>query len=120
MISVSAGHIILTPTQPVGSGRPQRESNPGPPHQELGALQNEVPRGRYGTKVSKTLLGRQNHKKKKTVSARPTENRKERKGKTKLLQTMVKLDIIPITILNKFKPKKAHTHTQGDLEEHPH
>ena len=29
--SVSAGHI-LTPTQPVGSGRPQRESNPGPPH----------------------------------------------------------------------------------------
>ena len=32
--SVSAGHIILTPTQPVGSGRPQRGSNPGPPHQE--------------------------------------------------------------------------------------
>ena len=24
MTSVSAGHIILTPTQPVGSGRPQR------------------------------------------------------------------------------------------------
>ena len=36
MTSVSAGHIIslLTPTQPVGSGRPLRESNPGPPHQE--------------------------------------------------------------------------------------
>ena len=32
MTSVSAGHIILTPTQPVGSGRLQRESNPGPPH----------------------------------------------------------------------------------------
>ena len=31
MTSVSAGHIILTPTQPVGSGRPQRESNAGPP-----------------------------------------------------------------------------------------
>ena len=29
MTSVSAGHIIQTPTQPVGSGRPQRESNPG-------------------------------------------------------------------------------------------
>ena len=29
MTSVSAGHIILTPTQPVGSGRPQWESNPG-------------------------------------------------------------------------------------------
>ena len=27
MTSVSAGHMILTPTQPVGSGRPQRESN---------------------------------------------------------------------------------------------
>ena len=32
MTSVLAGHIILTPTQPVGSGRPQRESNPRPPH----------------------------------------------------------------------------------------
>ena len=29
MTSISARHIILTPTQPVGSGRPQRESNPG-------------------------------------------------------------------------------------------
>ena len=38
MTSVSAGHIILTPTQPVGSGRSQRESNPGPPHQESRAL----------------------------------------------------------------------------------
>ena len=27
MTSVSAGHIILTPTQPVKSGRPQGESN---------------------------------------------------------------------------------------------
>ena len=38
MTSVSAGHIIQTPTQPVGSGWPQRESNPGPPHQESRAL----------------------------------------------------------------------------------
>ena len=38
MTSVSAGHIILSPTQPVGSGRPQWESNPGPPHQESRAL----------------------------------------------------------------------------------
>ena len=44
MTSVSAGHIILTPTQPVGSGRPLRESSPGPPHQESGALQTELPR----------------------------------------------------------------------------
>ena len=44
MISVSAGHIILTPTQPVGSGRPQRGSNPVPPHQESRALPTELPR----------------------------------------------------------------------------
>ena len=44
MTSVSAGHIILTPTQPVGSGRPQRESNPGPPPQESRALPTELPR----------------------------------------------------------------------------
>ena len=43
MTSVSAGHITLTPTQPVGSGRPQRESNPGPPHQESRALPTELP-----------------------------------------------------------------------------
>ena len=43
MTSVSAGHIILTPTQPVGSGRPQRESNPGPPHQESRVLPTELP-----------------------------------------------------------------------------
>ena len=42
MTSVSAGHIILTPTQPVGSGRPQRESNPGLPHQESRALPTEL------------------------------------------------------------------------------
>ena len=44
MTSVSAGHIKLTPTQPAGSGRPQRESNPGPPHQESRALPTEPPR----------------------------------------------------------------------------
>ena len=38
MTSVSAGHIILTPIQPIGSGRPQRESNPGPPYRELRSL----------------------------------------------------------------------------------
>ena len=42
--SVSAGHIILTPTQPVGSGRPQRESNPGRPQQESRALPTEPQR----------------------------------------------------------------------------
>ena len=44
MTSISAGHIILTPTQPVGSGRPQRGSNPRPPDQESRALPTELPR----------------------------------------------------------------------------
>ena len=44
MTSISAGHIILTPTQPVGSGRPQRGSNPGHPDQESRALPTELPR----------------------------------------------------------------------------
>ena len=43
MTSVSDGHIILTPTQPVRSGRPQRKLNPRPPHHELHALQIELP-----------------------------------------------------------------------------
>ena len=44
MTSISAGHIILTPTQPVGSGRPQRGSNPVPPDQESRTLPTELPR----------------------------------------------------------------------------
>ena len=40
MTSVSACHIILTPTQPVGKS--QRESNPRPPHQESRALPTEL------------------------------------------------------------------------------
>ena len=44
MTSASAGHIIPTPTQPVGSGWPQRDSNPGPPQQESRALPTELPR----------------------------------------------------------------------------
>ena len=43
MTSVSSGHIILTPTQPVGSGRTQRVSNPRPRHQESRALPTELP-----------------------------------------------------------------------------
>ena len=45
---------ILAPNQPVGSGRPQRESNPGPPHQESRALPTELPRpsrGHLGVKM---------------------------------------------------------------------
>ena len=43
MTSVSASHITLTPTQPVGNRRPQRELNQGPPHQEWSALLTEIP-----------------------------------------------------------------------------
>ena len=38
MTSLSASQIILTPTQPVGSGWPQREYNPEPPHQKSRTL----------------------------------------------------------------------------------
>ena len=51
MTSVSAGHIILTPTQSIGSGRPQQGSNPGPPHQESRALPSELPRDLGFSKV---------------------------------------------------------------------
>ena len=43
MTSVSAGHIILTPAQSVGSGRPQRRLNSGIPHKESRALPTELP-----------------------------------------------------------------------------
>ena len=46
MTSVSAGHIILTPTQPIGTVGPQLGSMPGPPHQELCALPTELPHPR--------------------------------------------------------------------------
>ena len=44
MASVSASHITLTPTQPVGSWRPQRGLDPGPSNQESRALPTELPR----------------------------------------------------------------------------
>ena len=43
MTSVSAGHIILTPTQAVGSGWPERGSNPRPPNHKSRALPTELP-----------------------------------------------------------------------------
>ena len=48
MTSVSAGHIILTPIQPVASGQPQRESNLGPSHKDSLALPTELPRPTEG------------------------------------------------------------------------
>ena len=53
MTSVSANHIILTTTQPVGSQRPQRESNRGHPHQESrGALPTELSRSPFLEQVN--------------------------------------------------------------------
>ena len=43
MASASAGHIILSPTQLVGSGRLLRRSNPGPHYQESRAIPTELP-----------------------------------------------------------------------------
>ena len=57
MTSISAGHIILTPTQPVGNGRPQRESNPGPPDQEPRALATALPRPPWETGNGKDNIG---------------------------------------------------------------
>ena len=42
MTSVSAGYIILTQTQPVGCGNPERRSNPPPLRQESRALPTEL------------------------------------------------------------------------------
>ena len=47
MTSVSAGRIILTPTQPVGHWRPQWESNPGPLHKKSRALPTTYHRRPY-------------------------------------------------------------------------
>ena len=52
--------------------------------------------------------------KKNPVSARPTENGKEIKGKTELIQTMIRLDLMPIPILNKYKSEKG-TSTHNEI-----
>ena len=57
MTSVSAGHIILTPTQPLESGRPQGELKPGPPHQESCVLPTELPRPRERAGSVRTVTG---------------------------------------------------------------
>ena len=78
MTSVSAGHIIQTPTQPVGSGRPQRESNPGPPHQESRALPQSyrAPRKREKERErEKEIEGEKEREKE-----RETEREREREG----------------------------------------
>ena len=83
MTSVSAGQIILTPTQPVGSGRPQRESNPGPPHQEPRALPTELAppikgeREREREKKRERQTEREKKKKKKKKRERESERERD-------------------------------------------
>ena len=89
MTSVSAGHIILTPTQPVGSGRPQRESNLGS-HKESRALPTELPRPTEGDGdiwgQRKTEIGtgrrRQRDSERQTDRDRETETDKQIKTET--------------------------------------
>ena len=87
MTSVSAGHIVLTPTQPVGSGRPQRESNPGPPQKESRALPTELPpppfpqrRDREGEKIQKREEERGGERWSERERKRGRERDKEGKG----------------------------------------
>ena len=77
MTSVSAGPIILTPTQPVGSGRPQRESNPGSPHQESRALPTERPRAPNRKRARASGKSRKGKEKE---SEREREREREREG----------------------------------------
>ena len=50
MTIITAGHIIMTRTQPVGRGRPQRGLKPGPSHQESCALPTELSRPQMDSK----------------------------------------------------------------------
>ena len=62
-------------------------------------------RKRHGSKSLRLFITTQKAYKyflKKPVSARPTEKGKEIKGKTELIQTMIRLDLMPIPILNKY------------------
>ena len=78
MTSVSAGHILLTVIQPVGSGRPQRESNPGPPHQESRALQTEKEIAIERERESKRERERERKRDKERERKRKNEREKER------------------------------------------
>ena len=89
MTSVSAGHIILTPNQPVGSGWPQRRSNPGPPHHESRALPTELPRTPITRRENerererKRERERQNEREKERSRERKREREKERERERK-------------------------------------
>ena len=75
MTSVSASHIILTPTQPVRSGRLERGSNQRPRHQESCALPTELPRPpqkKKKKKKKKKKIKKKKKKKKRTTTTTTT------------------------------------------------
>ena len=76
MTSVSAFHIILTPTQSVGSNR-SRLSNPSPPDQESRALPAKLP-------LSPPPPPPQKKKKKKKKKKSKTKKKTKKKEKKKL------------------------------------
>ena len=81
MTSVSAGHIILTLTQPVGSGRPQRKSKQGPLHQESVDLPTEPPlplHERERERDRERVLGIERIKETEKERVRQSERAKER------------------------------------------
>ena len=111
MTSVSAGHIILTPTQPVGSGRPQREWNPGPPHQESRALLTELP----GPQKKKKKKKKNNKKNKKNKKKNKKKNNKKNKKKKKTKKKKKKNK--KMNKKSKKKNKKENKKKKEDQEE---
>ena len=85
MTSVLACHI-LTPTQPVGNGRPQRGSNPGPPHL-LSLLSYRAPQKKMKKKKKKKKKRKKKkkkkRKKKKKKKKKKNKNNKKNKNKNK-------------------------------------
>ena len=57
--TMTGSHFILTPTQLVGSGRPQRGSNPGPPYHKSRALPTEHPPPPQKNKTKQTKIQQQ-------------------------------------------------------------
>ena len=121
MTSLSAGHIILKPTQPVGSGRPQRGLNPGPPHQYLRALSSELTRPPLlrsykdiNTDATKTEIyfsgtdeWGQKHKMGQNSHASRQTNRQRRTTDSKRDRWMIQIDNLMDRKLYKFKHLKC-------------
>ena len=99
--SVSAGHIILPPTRPVGGGRPQRESNPGPPHQESRALPQSY---RERNREKQREIERAREKERERARERKRERERERERDR---QTDRQTDRELYTVLQKRKRKEG-------------